>query len=238
MKIVVTDLTRFSNRDIVCLAGINVQTGHCVRPLTSTAPGYLAFADVKKHRILPGSVLEAKLVPAEKPTPPHVEDHYVVGNIKVAPQISGDDFRSILENSSVASLQQGFGMNPADRCYEENAPLNCSIITLKVDPVNFSIRRDTFNENKFKAFFTDADGLDLSFVPVTDLGFSDHIQTIATTDPHFGQLNAFINSQGELYLRVGLSRPYTGGGRRGCWVQLNGIYTFPDYRTDIRQYDY
>ena len=32
MKIVVTDLTRFSNPDLVCLAGIDIETGRCIRP--------------------------------------------------------------------------------------------------------------------------------------------------------------------------------------------------------------
>jgi hypothetical protein len=33
MKIIITDLTRFANPDIVCIAGINPDTNECVRPM-------------------------------------------------------------------------------------------------------------------------------------------------------------------------------------------------------------
>ena len=41
-------------------------------------------------------------------------------------------------------------------------------------------------------------------------------QTLATAD--------------EVFLRLGLSRPWTNSeGAKGCWLQVTGIYTFPDY---------
>lgn len=43
MEIVITDLTRFSNSEIVCIAGINQETGECVRPLP-----YIKLAECKK----------------------------------------------------------------------------------------------------------------------------------------------------------------------------------------------
>jgi hypothetical protein len=33
MEIIITDLTRFSNTKIVCIAGINIKTNECIRPL-------------------------------------------------------------------------------------------------------------------------------------------------------------------------------------------------------------
>jgi hypothetical protein len=239
MKIIVTDITRFSDPEIVCLAGINPETGQCIRPLRDSKPGYFRFDSIKKRKVLPGTLLELDLIPAKIIQLPHIEDYLFSGTATVEPQVSSDEFRSILENSAATTLREGFGKSPEDRCFPEGSDLRGSIITLKVAPKQFSIARDGFKANKFKAFFTDAEGFALRFVPVSDLGFSDHIAAISAKDPEFVTLNSFINSQKELYLRVGLSRAYTSpNGKRGCWIQLNGIYTFPNYRDDIRCYDY
>ena len=53
MEIIITDLTRFSNPEIVCIAGINMATSECIRPLP-----YISVADCKRLNILPGSKLE------------------------------------------------------------------------------------------------------------------------------------------------------------------------------------
>jgi hypothetical protein len=42
------------------------------------------------------------------------------------------------------------------------------------------------------------------------------------------QINAKLNAifkNAEVWLRVGVTRPYEGW----CWLQVTGIYTFPDY---------
>jgi len=45
-------------------------------------------------------------------------------------------------------------------------------------------------------------------------------------------INNFIRQQDTVYLRIGLGREYQGG----FWLQVNGIYTFPNYDTEIRSY--
>lgn len=51
-------------------------------------------------------------------------------------------------------------------------------------------------------------------------------------------MNFHVQSQKELYLRIGLSRAYKSpDDRHGYWIQVNGIYTFPEYMDYIRCYD-
>ncbi|MEZ4693859.1 MAG: hypothetical protein R2837_07675 [Aliarcobacter sp.] len=50
MEIIITDLTRFSNPAIVCIAGINIATNECIRPLP-----YIATDECLRLNILPGS---------------------------------------------------------------------------------------------------------------------------------------------------------------------------------------
>ena len=47
---------------------------------------------------------------------------------------------------------------------------------------------------------------------------------------YIGKNNQFIKVQKKVYLRVGLGREFeaTTTGEIGYWLQINGIYTFPD----------
>jgi hypothetical protein len=58
MKIIITDLTRFANKDIVCIAGINPKTNECIRPMP-----YIERASCEKLNILPGAIIEGDFTP-------------------------------------------------------------------------------------------------------------------------------------------------------------------------------
>lgn len=244
MKIIVTDLTRFSNKDIVCLAGINPETGECIRPMLPSQQGgldYFTFQTVKDHKIIPGSCLEGNFVRQPNLSAPHIEDHRTVGLLQDIDAATGAAFEQVLEKSSFISLNAAFGKRPVNRLYVLATPPSLSIITLKLTSpkTQFSLVMDSgFGAVKFKAHVKDAQGYELSWLPVTDLGFCDHIAKIREADPQLRQLNAFIQCQRVVYLRIGLTRRYTPSpDRDGYWVQLNGIYSFPNYRKDLRIYD-
>ena len=139
------------------------------------------------------------------------------------------------------SIQAAFGALPTDKCFARQHAPAFSIATLRLDSPATQFRLvvdDKFGTPKFKAHVTDASGYQLSWLPVTDLGFSDHIAKVRSDDPNLLNLNLFLRSQSRLYLRIGLSRPYAPTpGRDGYWVQLNGIYSFPNFRRDLRIYD-
>ena len=113
-----------------------------------------------------------------------------------------------------------------------------SIITVKLHPNQFSIVADGYNPQKVKANFWDNDGNQFSFVPITDRGFADQALKIQGNRSEIAQMNYHVQSQDELYLRIGLSRAYTAPNEKhGFWLQVNGIYTFPEYMEYIRCYD-
>ncbi len=68
-KIIITDLTRFSKREIVCVAGIDIESGGCIRPMP-----YLKFERCKELNMLPGAILTGEFVPTPNIVSPHVED--------------------------------------------------------------------------------------------------------------------------------------------------------------------
>jgi hypothetical protein len=206
--------------------------------LLQERPSYLPFDWVKENGMQPGSVLEGSFskTKAEKP---HIEDR-IADIRRCLPQVSSDDFLEILEQSAVSTIEEGFGALPNNRVFPRGAPPPCSIITLEVSSPKNQLRivEDRNDKTKIKAFVTDVSGYEMAWVPITDLGFHDHAVRLKEEDPGLRKLNSFLQRQEILYLRIGLSRAYRPGeGRDGYWIQLNGIYSFPEYRTDLRVYE-
>jgi hypothetical protein len=238
-KIVVTDLTRFSNADIVCMAGID-ENGNCVRPLLRGNPrGYPSFQYIRQLNIRPGTILEADLEPRPDVEVPHIEDHWYNGEFRVAGTATSDAFHEVLQRDASDTFEAGFQVPVHGKLFAANGEVPArSIMTLRVRRPR-DVRVVVDNYQKLRVHVTDAQGHELSFLSVTDLGFVTHLNQLRNDDPGLHELNADLHSENELFLRIGLSRPHTDTNtdRSGCWIQVNGIYTFPEYRTDLRSYD-
>jgi hypothetical protein len=233
MQIIITDLTRFSNPDIVCIAGINLETNKCIRPLP-----YITLKKCKELNILPGSKLDGIFSDNSDRGLPHIEDKNYQ-KLKLLGACSDDEFHQILQNTVSQSISKGF-----DYTFQEggkvipytNPPLK-SIITLKINANQIRIVKDSFNHGKIKLNFKDNDGKKFSYLPITDLGFYNYAMKHFDDFDFPKKINSYLDSQDELYLRVGLSGRYkSGDDRDGYWLQINGIYTFPNYNTEIRSY--
>lgn len=229
-EIIVTDLTHFENKDIVCTAGICSETGECIRPMP-----YLHLKDCERLKILPGAILSGDFRAVSNVTAPHTEDrHYQ--NLKYLGPCTPESFQEVLENSLSESVCSGFNVQLEfkQKHIPSEQELTLSIITLKIRPCNVELVEDGFNPGKIRINFIDNDNMRYKYWPITDLGFynylSEHMDELSN-------INNFIQDQEDLYLRVGLGREYVSkDGRRGYWLQINGIYTFPEYHEGIRSY--
>ena len=228
MKIVITDLTRFSNPEIVCVAGINLETNECIRPLP-----YITLSDCKKFNILPGNIINGDFKKKEKFEKPHIED-YDYKKLKIDRVCSSEEFQELLDRSLEDSISSGF-----EYCFPEKGkviPINStpskSLITLKVNTKKIEIVKDGFTEGRIRLNLLDNDGKRFSFLSITDLGFYNYAMK-HYDDLNFPKIiNNFIRKQESVYLRVGIGREYEGG----YWLQINGIYTFPNFDSKIRSY--
>lgn len=234
MKITITDLTRFKNLGKVCTAGV-AEDGTVIRPLP-----YLDSAICRKLDIHPGGVLQGKFT-LSNAAAPHVEDaDYSEDDLYFLGACSKQQFKEVLDQTLYRSISEGFGVpvRSREKCIPASTPPVRSLITIKVNPLSFSVVQDSYHPERLKAHFSDGAGVELAFVGVTDRGFYDYAQQ-HRNDPHsFLEMKRFIQSQKEVYLRLGLSRVYESpDGRNGYWIQLNGIYTFPDKLEYIRCYD-
>ena len=245
MQIIVTDLTRFQNQGLVCLAGINPETGQCIRPFLANPGGgtnYLDFQFVKSRNIIPGTYLNANFLPKINPHRPHTEDHIIEGALQTAGNATSEKFLQVLDATSSTTFSAGFGDNPIDNYFAMDRPPPISIFTLKLTRPReqFSLILTDQYGPAFKVNVTDAAGCIMTYLKVTDLGFSDHLAKIQVEPNGAERLSKFFLDQEVLYLRVGLGQhfaPNNDESRRGYYVQVNGIYSFPSFRQDLRKYD-
>jgi hypothetical protein len=192
---------------------------------------------MRRLNIHPGGVLDGTFV-SKGSERPHVEDvSYADLNFKGP--CSSDDFRKSLESTLFRSMSEGFevGISDCEKCIPTATPPARSLITIKIDPRSLTIEQDTYNPQKLKAHFSDGEGCQMRYTGITDRGFFDYAQKHASESGSVAKINSFLHSQDELYLRLGLSREYQAPDKRkGYWIQLNGIYTFPNYFEPIRSY--
>lgn len=232
MRIVVTDLTRFANQDIVCIAGICPETKACIRPRP-----YLSRSRCEELNMLPGAVLNGDFR-RRKSSPPHVED-YSYSRLSFGGPCSAAMFHKILCETSVTAVEEGFSVRvpPRQKYIPVDNPPGLSIVTTSVNPRHLKTVRDRYNEEKLKVHLRDGSGKEFRYMSITDLGFYEYTVRSVGNTRALRQLNDFIGAQDELFLRIGLSREYTSpDGRRGFWMQANGIYTFPGFIEEIRSY--
>lgn len=234
MKIIVTDLTRFKNKDIVCIAGIDNESGQCIRPLP-----YVPITACKRLNIWPGTILEGDFVPDQGRGNPHSEDMRYNGNLRPVGNYSSEQFKQVLEGSLSDSISTGFTypFGEGGKVIPCDHPPQKSIITLKLPPKNISIIKDGYNPQKIKLNLRDNDCKKYSYLPITDLGFFNYAMKHFSENNFLEKLNDSVRKEESVYLRVGLSNQYKAeDGRNGYWLQVNGIYTFPNYTQELRCY--
>lgn len=232
-EVIVTDLTRFSTDENVCTAAIDVNTGECFRPMP-----YFKNIMCVELNIHPGSILKGNLVIKPDALNPHIEDANH-SNLLFLGAATTEQFKSVLDRTLSSSVSSGFGVTFSYR--QKHIPIGmnaiCSIITVKVSPSLLNIHEDQYKPGKIKASFTDQKGHSFDYLPITDRGFHDYAKR-HKADGKLYDVQNFIESQKEVYLRIGLSRGYESqDGRNGYWLQVNGIYTFPNFLEKIRTYE-
>jgi hypothetical protein len=234
LDIIVTDLTRFSKDDVVCVAGIDVKSKQCIRPLP-----YIKKETCKNLKILPGAILEGNFTKPKRVDKPHTEDmHYEKLSFKGP--CTSDEFEGVLKASLYPSINKGFDGNvPACvKVIPPDTPPSRSIITLKLKPTQIEIVRNAFDPKNLRLNILDNDGRKYAYLSITDFGFYSLAVSKQKNPDYTDELNEFVRSQKKLYLRIGLGRRYKNpsDGRDGFWIQVNGIYTFPEFMTKVRTY--
>ena len=232
-SIIITDLTRFGEgKPLVCTAGIDSESGECIRPLP-----YLPFSAFTRLGIFPGGILTGDFTPDPSRKAPHTEDSQHK-NLHFLGPCSSAHFKSVLRGSASLSVEDGFevALPAGAKVIPLHPPPPRSIITLQVSPQSVEIVEDGYKPGRIRIHFTDGAGKRYRFFSIADLGFHDYAQRHRQSGA-LGELNEAIAAQTEVFLRIGLGRSYKNEqGTEGFWMQANGIYTFPAKLSYIRSY--
>ncbi|WP_034633491.1 hypothetical protein [Maridesulfovibrio bastinii] len=225
MGYIITDLTRFKDSEEVCIAVIGMEDGICRRPLP-----YKNRDDVKELNLTPGKPFHAEMVKLTDLSGPHTEDCNF-HNLEWLDLAEENVFRSILSGSAYDSVKSGFAgkVDPQTRCVGTDSFPDSSIITVRVKPEDVSFSFVEAEEKKMRVSLVDSSGDRYRRLPVADLFFYN----LATEYDNRGaiqELMDYISKCEEVFFRVGLGRLHeSASGKKGYWVQVNGIYTFPGY---------
>lgn len=229
-QIVITDVTHFKNEQLICVAGIDINTGECLRP---TSPNYFSAQDLKAYQIKPGSVLSGNFQFLNPSFLPHIED-VSYKNLKFERLCSKNEFREALKSSLSKNIEDGFGIDLGNerKCISSSLNPSKSLITISVNPKSvFVFQDDGFGKKRIKIHFTDENGKEFKYIPVNDLGYY-------AKDYNYEKVNSIVEKQDNVFLRVGIGRQYKSqDGRDGYWIQVNGIYSFPNYFEAARIYN-
>ncbi|MBL4831860.1 MAG: hypothetical protein JKY55_18505 [Aliivibrio sp.] len=231
-KLIVTDLTRFSTRDKVCIAGIDIDTGECIRPMP-----YIKYETCEKVGLIPGAIIEGTFKKTPHTEAPHTEDMYY-SNLKYIKSCSKNEFYDVLSESAFDSVEKGFDikLQPKQKHLPAGHDINHSIITLSIRPSSVEISENKFKKGKINISFCDNTGKWLNNLSITDLGFHDYAMEKHGLNK-LDEINEFINDQEEVFIRLGIGRKFQPKSQPdGYWLQVNGIYTFPNYFEEIRVY--
>ena len=213
----ITDLTHFNKDGKVCLAAIHTETLQCIRPVP-----YVNLEFCRNNQALPGCVITGRYGP-HAAVAPHVED---VTNLEL--EIQGPSnwvlLKEILNQTLVQSLEEGFGGPIDGKSNPSDQPAKRSLITYKPEKLRFE--QSSYNPEKLKVHFDD-----YRYVPINDLGYWLHFdQNPNQTSINF--YNNFLRTHPDVYLRLGLTREH----KEKYWLQVNGVYTFPDPNLKVRRY--
>jgi hypothetical protein len=228
--LLITDLTRMRGGH-VCLAGYDPQ-GRCVRPAEPRIHEDLVKRD-GQFCVYPSAVVEFDLL-APRPQPPHTEDHvFDLFHIQFVRRARPREFGEVLLRSlspSVAAIFEQPILEAQGYSVADGAGPR-SVGTVRPRGIVRAIYGPSIEGAwDYRLQFYDEAGAFFS-LKVTDLTW--HLYCDAQRGPErqpadiAAELTALLKTR-KVLLRIGLSRGWAEHRGR-CFLQINGVYTSPDY---------
>ena len=235
-KILITDLTAMGG-DRVCIAGVD-NAGQTVRPVLWNGVRYSHLLRDGKALIRPRAVLRMRLAP-KRAAAPHMEDH------DWHERESLHSMEYLLEEARWQRVLQGlvercprplFGAGLESHRSKRQRKLDSrqathSLATVSVKQVKFLCEQDIFEEGKYRyrLSFRDDQENSYDYIPITDLALqawaAAQLRQGTTAQSLSDRLTTRLQDAQQIYLRLGLGREF----KDEFWLQVNGIYSFPDW---------
>ena len=229
-KLVVTDLTRmYQGR--VCVAGYD-KDGKAVRPVLPP-PGISEQSLLEDGRpiIFPFALVEYDLLDS-KSEPPHTEDvRYVENSPKFIRSVkSREEVLSWSLFESVGAIfEQPVHTDPGFYVMDCQGPRSLGTIRPR-KIIEAKYERGSEGTWDYRLLFLDGQS-EFYRLKITDLTWQYYCQNQRGPDRDQSQIATDLTDvlkSSKVYLRIGLARGWQKFPDR-CYLQITGIYTFPDY---------
>lgn len=228
-EILITEVTRMHNGR-VCIAGLNKNLCSIRPDLRNGIDESFLYHD-NKILIRPGAVLKMFLTPIPKLMPPHIEDHHWHDpyHVEFLRTVAPDKWKNVLERTVHPSVEAVFGCEiHAQKNIRAGIEGSRSLGTIRPQEIKWLWHGEHHDREQYRLHFVDHTGVDYH-VPINDLNFLYYIKWLQKEKEYpYPKINAILKrrfNESEIWLRLGLTRPF----ENWCWIQVTGIYTFPDY---------
>jgi hypothetical protein len=230
--LVITDLTRMQEGR-VCVAGYT-RKGICIRPVLPP-PGihertlYIQGCAI----VFPFAVVEYDFIRPD-PRPPHTEDHrYNPDTVKFVYKLDDERKQKILDRTLFDGVSEIFETPILSDIghYVKNGEGTRSLGTIRPRKISrVQYEKPPEDKWKYRLSITDHKGVEYRLT-VTDLAWRYYCDWQRAKGSSPSQITADLKStlqSSEVYIRIGLARGWEKFPER-CFLQITGIYTFPDY---------
>lgn len=230
-ELLITDVTQMAGTR-VCIAGIN-HKGQNIRP--NPRHGIIEVQHLIHPTFVmrPRAVVEMFLKPKLDNVAPHLEDHAwdMQSGVRFLRMTSKLNFRRALYYSASKSVEAIFETPILRNKNIQPGTGARSVGTIKARQVNAVEYRvlDRDQKKRYALSFIDPSGALFEDIPITDLAlrryFQSKLQQEKAADEVCEIIHERLSHANEVWLRLGLGREWNGW----CWLQVNGIYSFPEY---------
>jgi hypothetical protein len=228
----ITDLTRMQEGR-VCIAGYD-QHGKCIRPVLPP-PGIMEQSLFDNDRLIvyPFSMVEYDLInPRIKP--PHTEDYsYDPSTVRHVKSLGETDQREILDNSLSNNVEEIFEQSiltgPGYYVLDGQGPRSLGTVCPN-RIIRVIYEQEPYKKFRYRLGFTDKKNITY-WLTITDLSWRYYCDFQLRKGLPIQQVGPSLTGlcqSNEIYLRIGLARSWAKFPER-CYLQVTGIYTFPDY---------
>ncbi len=231
--IVITEVTRMQN-ERVCIAGYD-QQGHCLRPVLPP-PGIheSALSSGPCPIIFPSAKVEFEFT-QPTPRPPHTEDiRYQPASVRFIERQPKERWHKMLEATLSKSVSAIFEqpIHSEHGHYILDGQGLRSLGTIRPARILKTVHEFSPDNKKWKYRIGFVDSEQATYwLTVTDLTwryFHDQQRLNGRAPGDIAsEMTALLKSK-EVLLRIGLARGWEEHPDR-CYIQLTGVYTFPDY---------
>ena len=224
----VTDLTEIDS-STVCVGVIDTASGQCLRPTPMWSSDR-----VRKMNVHPGAVLDGMLTLNSDQKTPHSEDATETEELRYVMPASVGEFKEVLERTLSDSIAKGFGYT--FHKYQKYIPVGNvakrSLITVRVNPSSLNVIYKEYGiqgkrEIRKRVSVNDSSGhFELPNKDRRYPSISENHQIDRVNET----LKKYISSHEEIFLRIGVGRQWCprGTDKDGYWLQVNGIYGYPE----------